>query len=284
MQQGISTHLFIEEKLTLDKLAALRDKGFQRLEILALKPHFDYQDKKFAGEVAAWLRDQESFLHSLHLPYCTYHRPGRIETWLSIAATEPHRRIKAVDEARRALEFAERVPCPLAVVHMGSPEDLDRLRHLDAIYRSLEILVPFADDRGVRLTLENIPNKLSLEKMCQFLEEARLEKVGICFDSGHANLESDPARQIVDARDWIVTTHLHDNHGHKDEHLPPFEGTVHWPDILQALAKINYEGCLLLEFAAGGQELRKALKSAREVSDRLEECWRESKETILQEE
>ncbi len=233
MQRGISTHLFIEEKLTLDRLAALRHEGFQRLEILAVKPHFDYQDKKSANEVASWLQDQESFLHSLHLPYCMDYRPGRIETRLSIAATEPHRRIKAVDEARRALEFTERTPCPLAVVHMGAPEDADRPRHLDAIYRSLEILVPFAGDRGVCLTLENIPNKLSLARMCQFLKEAGLEKVGICFDSGHANLESDPASQIVASRDWIVTTHLHDNHGYKDEHLPPFGGAIHWPDILQ---------------------------------------------------
>lgn len=284
MQQGLSTHLFIEEKLTLDRLAAVRQEGFQRLEILALKPHFDYQDKKSAHELAGWLRDQESFLHSLHLPYGMYYRSGRIETRLSIAATEPHRRIQAVDEARRALEFAERVPCPLAVVHMGAPEDADRPRHLDAIYKSLEILVPFAGYRGVRLTLENIPNKLSLARMCQFLQEAGLEQVGICFDAGHANLESDPASQIGAARDWIVTTHLHDNHGYRDEHLPPFGGTIHWPDVLRALAKIHYAGCLLLEFNAEGENLAKALKSAREVSDRLAKCWDESTETMVREE
>jgi sugar phosphate isomerase/epimerase len=284
MQPGISTYLFIEERLDLDRLATLRREGFQRLEILALKPHFDYRDRQFASEMAAWLRDQESFLHSLHLPHCLEYRADRILTPLSIAATEPHRRTQAVDEARRALEFAERVPFPLAVIHTGALEDGYRPRHLDAIYQSLEILVPFAGDRGVRLTLENIPNKLSLARMCQFLQEAGLEQVGICFDAGHANLESDPASQIGAARDWIVTTHLHDNHGYRDEHLPPFGGTIHWPDVLRALAKIHYAGCLLLEFNAEGENLAKALKSAREVSDRLAKCWDESTETMVREE
>ena len=26
-------------------------------------------------------------------------------------------------------------------------------------------------------------------------------------------------------RDLLVTAHIHDNHGEKDEHLPPYEGT-----------------------------------------------------------
>ncbi|MXZ35162.1 MAG: sugar phosphate isomerase/epimerase [Acidobacteria bacterium] len=284
MQPGISTFLFIEDRLDLDRLAALRRQGFQRVEILALRPHFDYRDSRLGREVAGWLLDQESFLHSLHLPHCLDYRPGRIQTPLSIAATEPHRRTQAVDEARRALEFAERVPCPLAVIHAGALEDGYRPRHLDAIYQSLEILVPFADDRGVRLTLENIPNRLSLERMGRFLREADLTGVGICFDAGHAHLDSTPASQITAAGQCILTTHLHDNHGRRDEHLPPFAGTAPWPDILQSLAGSGYDGCLLLEFHGKERDFRAALNSAREACDRLETCWETAKKTIEREE
>ena len=283
MQPGISTYLFIEDRLDLDRLAALRRQGFQRLEILALRPHFDYRDGHLGREVADWLLDQESFLHSLHLPHCLEYRPGRIQTPLSIAATEPHRRTQAVDEARRALEFAERVPCPLAVIHAGALEDRYRPRHLDAIYQSLEILVPFAGDRGVRLTLENIPNRLSLERMGRFLREAGLAGVGICFDAGHAHLESTPVSQIAAAGQWILTTHLHDNHGHRDEHLPPFAGTAPWPEILQGLAGSDYDGCLVLEFRGGAGDFRTALKSAGEAWNRLEDCWEAARKTIEEE-
>lgn len=284
MQPGISTYLFIEDRLDLDRLRALRRQGFQRLEILAIRPHFDYRDSQLGREVAGWLQDQESFLHSLHLPHCLEYRPGRIQTPLSIAATEPHRRTQAVDEARRALEFAERVPCPLAVIHPGTLEDRYRPRHLDAIYQSLEILVPFAGDRGVRLTLENIPNRLSLERMGRFLQEADLTGVGICFDAGHAHLESTPASQITAAGKWILTTHLHDNHGHRDEHLPPFAGTAPWPEILRGLADSRYDGCLLLEFRGGERDFRTALRSAREARQRLEACWEAARKTVEKEE
>ena len=284
MQPGISTYLFIEDRLDLDRLAALRRQGFQRLEILALRPHFDYRDSQLGREVADWLLDRESFLHSLHLPHCLDYRPGRIQTPLSIAATEPHRRTQAVDEARRALEFAEKVPCPLAVIHAGALEDRYHPRHLDAIYQSLEILVPFADDRGVRLTLENIPNRLSLERMDRFLREADLTGVGICFDAGHAHLESTPASQITSAGERILTTHLHDNNGHRDEHLPPFAGTAPWPEILQGLADSGYDGCLLLEFRGEERDLRTALRSAREARDRLEASWEAARKTVKKEE
>lgn len=270
--------------MDLDRLAALRRQGFQRVEILALRPHFDYRDSQLGREVAGWLLDQESFLHSLHLPHCLEYRPGRIQTPLSIAATEPHRRTQAVDEARRALEFAERVPCPLAVIHAGALEDGYRPRHLDAIYQSLEILVPFAGDRGVRLTLENIPNRLSLERLGRFLREADLTGVGICFDAGHAHLESTPASRITAAGQWILTTHLHDNHGHRDEHLPPFAGTVPWPEILQSLAGAGYDGCFLLELRGGERDLRTVLKPAREACNRLESAWEAARKTVEKEE
>jgi len=29
--------------------------------------------------------------------------------------------------------------------------------------------------------------------------------------------------------------HLHDNHGEKDEHLPPYDGTIDWPAAIKLL-------------------------------------------------
>ena len=55
MKQGLSTHLFVEEKLSLERLKEVCAFGFETLEIFALKPHFDYQDKKFAADLAIWL-------------------------------------------------------------------------------------------------------------------------------------------------------------------------------------------------------------------------------------
>ena len=276
MKQGLSTHFLVNENLGVERLKEIRTAGFDTLEIFALKPHFDYQDKKLTGDLASWLRDQGNFLQSLHTPFCMDYQARGNREWLSIADPERLRREKAVDEIRRALEFSEKVSFPLAIVHMGAPEDRFSPRHLDAIFYSLEILLPFAGARGVKLALENIPNELSdVERMRCFLEDAQLSEVGICFDSGHSFLQADPHREIREGEAWIVATHLHDNHRLKDEHLLPFDGHIDWPKVLEALEAVQYSGSLTLELKAWNRPPEAILKLARERFDRFARCQEE---------
>src|SRR5438445_398373 len=47
----------------------------------------------------------------------------------------------------------------------------------------------------------------------------------------------------------LIHTHLHDNHGIRDEHLVPGEGIVDWPALLGVLRRGGYTGARLLELA-----------------------------------
>jgi len=285
MKQGLSTHFFVEETLGVERLKEIRASGFDTLEIFAVKPHFDYQNKKLTAGLSSWLRDQGNFLQSLHTPFCMDYQARSSREWLSIADTERLRREKAVDEIRRALEFSEKVSFALAIVHMGAPEDRFSPRHLDAAYYSLETLVPFAEARGVKVALENIPNELStVERMRRFLEDAQLKQVGICFDSGHSHLHADPQGEIRDGEAWIVATHLHDNHRKKDEHLLPFDGSIDWSKVLEAFDAIQYSGSLTLELKAWGRPPESMLKLAQERFDRLRTCQEELLEIKAREE
>jgi sugar phosphate isomerase/epimerase len=148
------------------------------------------------------------------------------------------------------------------------------------LYYSLETLAPFARERGVKLALENLPNQLSqIEKIRSFLQETGLQNIGICFDSGHSNLQASPSGEIETGGDWIATTHLHDNHGKTDEHLFPFEGTVDWPKVLEAFEKINYQGCLLLELKSENQGPLSLLRSAYQIFDRFSKCQEDLEES-----
>jgi sugar phosphate isomerase/epimerase len=285
MIRGISTHLFAAGRLDLEQLEAVVSSSFERIEIFALKPHFDYQNRQVTSKIASWFSDHGHLLHSIHTPFSTDYQARERLGWLSISDLEKSKREKALDEIRWALELAEKIPLPYAIVHMGSPDDPYTLKHLDAIYYSLEILIPFARDRGVCLALENIPNQLSpIDKILHFLDETQLAEVGICFDSGHSNLLSSPAEEIEMAGKRIVTTHLHDNHGQKDEHLLPFEGSISWPGVLESFNKINYQGCLLFELKAGNRDPFDVLKSAFQSFDRLQRCQDELAEMKSREE
>ncbi len=66
-----------------------------------------------------------------------------------------------------------------------------------------------------------------------------LTNVGVCLDLGHAHITVGVAEAIATLGSHIGSVHVHDNHGLKDEHLWPGDGTIAWPaavDGLNALA------------------------------------------------
>ena len=285
MKKALSTHLFVQEPLTTEVLESIRAAGFEGTELFAVKPHFDYGNQRQMNDLASWFSDHASFLQSIHTPFCVDYQAGANREWLSIGDPERVRRQIAIDAIRWTLELAERVPLPHAVVHMGTPDDRHTAKHLDAIYYSLETLVPFAEARGTRLLLENIPNGLSrIERMRRFLEDAHLERVGLCFDSGHAHLNASVEGEIRDGGPWIIATHLHDNYGVRDEHLLPFEGSIDWLKVLQAFEATSYQGSWTLEVKAGNRSSEGALKQAFHCFDRFQECQEELLEMKMREE
>ena len=56
-----------------------------------------------------------------------------------------------------------------------------------------------------------------------------LNNVGVCLDLGHAHITVGTAEAIATLGSRIASVHVHDNHGMKDEHLWPGDGTIDWP-------------------------------------------------------
>ena len=105
---------------------------------------------------------------------------------------------------------------------------------------------------GVTLALELIPNPLSTApRLVQWLEDdLELAGAGICLDVGHAHLVGDVMDAIETCSGHIVTTHVHDNGGKRDDHLVP--GTRHdrLGRRLMAFQKVGYDGAWMFELAA----------------------------------
>jgi len=45
----------------------------------------------------------------------------------------------------------------------------------------------------------------------------------------------------------LITTHLQDNRGVRDDHMPPGDGAIDWGAVAAALCEVGYVGCVLLE-------------------------------------
>ena len=195
---------------------------------------------------------------------------------ISISDPERVRRLEAVDEIKRALDLAECVPFRFLVQHVAGSREPDEPHRWDAAFNSIEHLALFAKQRGVTIALENTPGEMPTPaNLRRFLDQTRLTDVRFCFDAGHAHMGGGIGVALESMRDRIVTAHIHDNHGEKDEHLPPFDGTVDWPATLAALPPDTPLTLELrapeLPFGTDPPEPAALLETARAALDRLEQ-------------
>ena len=277
-QRVLSTYLFVNRKLTAALIGEAAQAGISAIELFCSRGHFDYRSAEDGRELASWLAGNNLTLHSIHSPTNRdFHLTRESGVPLSISDPERIRRQEAVDEIKRALDLVEQVPFQYCIQHVARQRDVADERRWDATFSSLENLSLFARHRGVTLALENTPGEMATPaNLKNFLERTRLSSVKLCFDAGHANLEGDLASGLETAHDYIVTTHLHDNRGERDDHLLPYEGTIDWGATLPALppgAPIVLE--LKEPAAAAGstdmQAFAETLKGARTVFEKFEE-------------
>ena len=59
--------------------------------------------------------------------------------------------------------------------------------------------------------------------------------MGVCLDLGHAHITVGVAEAIATLGGHIASVHVHDNHGLKDEHLWPGDGSIDWLSAASAL-------------------------------------------------
>ena len=238
MPRTLSTYLFVKRKLTPALLADIARYDIQAVEIFCARAHFDYRSSDVVRELAATLRDCGLAVHAIHGPAeRDFSQTRESSAPLSICDLERSRRLEAVDEIKRALDLTEEIPFRFLVQHFGSSRDDADPRRVDAAFSSLEHLNLFAKQRGVTIALENTPGELATPAhLRQFIAETRLTDLRLCFDTGHAHLADGVPASLEAMAELTVTSHIHDNHGDKDEHLPPYQGTIDWKSALAALA------------------------------------------------
>lgn len=274
MLRGLSTHLFVNHRLTTVWLERIWAAGIPLVEIFCARQHLDYRDKAQIAELGHWFRDSELKLHSLHSPMYTDEFWGRSGPDAVINITEPvkFKRLHMVEEIKRALEIAETVPFRYLIQHLGvGGEEFDS-RKVDSAFSALEEISLFARARGVEVLLENTPNALSsAERLLMFLEITHLD-LNICFDTGHAHMNEgvENAFRLLSGR--IHSTHIHDNNGVDDQHLFPLVsngGSIDWKRAMPLLRSVGGDCPLLLELREV-PDMAHPLDVVRESFGRLE--------------
>jgi sugar phosphate isomerase/epimerase len=177
----------------------------------------------------------------------------------SNASGDAVRRIDTVTETMALLNVSLTLPYEFLVVHLGQPDDecAPGDNRPELARRSLEQIAARANEVGVQVAVEIIPNALSSAPALVNLIEKELEglDVGVCLDYGHAHLMSEISDTVETLSGHVVTTHVHDNRGTRDEHLVPFAGTIDWDSAMMSTQKVGYDGVFILEISNTGNAL-----------------------------
>ena len=180
-------------------------------------------------------------------------------------------RQEAVDDELRAMDdVAVYAPCPYIVHHFCRNTDPDGVDDWKLL---VEPLHERAKSLGFVLALEQLPVGSAFPYVCksaavaEFVRSFDSEHVGLCVDFNHVNLVEDFTTVARNSAGIIRTIHISDNHGIREEHLPPGEGIIAWPEALSAIYDAGYEGPLNMELHV--PPTHELLVSTREWAERM---------------
>ncbi len=121
--------------------------------------------------------------------------------------------------------------------------------HYEALLRSIDELMPLLEEAGTAISVENmwLDNWDLVEDL---LSRYPAERLGICYDSGHANAARNKRMDSLDRnKGRLIALHLDDNDGSGDQHQPPFYGTVDWDRLAIIIAASSYKRPLSFELS-----------------------------------
>jgi sugar phosphate isomerase/epimerase len=242
----------MNQRLHPGLLELASQSGAEAVEIFAARQHFDYTSREHVSELATWFRSNSLQPWSMHAPLYPDREMGRTGApAVNLLHPEKSRRIAAMDEIMRALESAEYIPFRNLVVHLGERNDEWSQEAIEHAFTAIEHLGAFARPLGVRLLVENLASEpASPQHLLHILETGHLDSIGVCLDIGHAHLTTGIQAAIATLGSRIGSAHAHDNHGLKDEHLFPGDGTIDWPATATALNALPTPPAIVLELSS----------------------------------
>ncbi len=169
---------------------------------------------------------------------------------LNIGSYREDVRSFSVETLRRNIGIAADLGIEHVTVHPGvfSPHTFGmRDFVISQTNRSLRELSPVVRDRGIAVSLENMP-RIGItvghtpDELLRMIEGT---EIGICLDLGHANTTGNISAFLELLPD-IRNIHIHDNMGERDEHLPLGEGNIDFEGILKTLSS-GYSHGLVIE-------------------------------------
>lgn len=216
MKLGFSTLALFMNSLE-DFLETASTDGFQLIEILCEGPYWPRNVLSFNSNFEIFdSYDIDVYLHSPTIDL----NPGSLN---------PGIREETLKQLKETVNFGVKINCKAITTHPGLIHRLEERVRNFGMEHAINILTEannYSEERGIKFSIENMPNKYAY--FCNSADEHRLfvEKCGsyATVDTGHANTTQD-VKSFFKLKN-IVYYHLNDNDGEKDQHLTLGDGTL----------------------------------------------------------
>lgn len=266
--------LYIDQPVAERHFAEVRQAGFDTVEVPANLEPYTSGTRAEIDLMKKAARQNDLKIGSIHIGFD--------------ALTGEHQR-RVEDFVRRDLDLAAELGAEVLIAHAAIFADPDRMIVKDgkrypgftvdrdlkewpsmmgSAHENLDRYVQYGKRVGVAMALET--DWHSSHRLIEFVEPFEADFCGICFDTGHAQIDSGAVSLAKLLGPRVIATHLHDNDGQSDQHLPPFEGNINWAKFISTLKAAGYTGSLTFETMQGDME---DLKTARA---RLSQMWNQS--------
>ena len=251
----LSTNImkFHRELGLLKTIDVFSEAGFEGIDFNAdIEEYYtDAHGPEFYKEVRAYAADRGIGFYQTHAPFrCNFPEPEKTE--------------RRFWEIVKSMEHSALLGAEMTVIHSFKKyEEKTREFWMEQNLNFYKRLIPYAEETGVKIAIENIHGGYLTSDAESLLELMNLldnEVFTICFDVGHAQIAGqDPAEMIRKLGNRIGCTHVHDNDGVNDLHTLPFAygGVIDWESVMKAFAEAGYTGNLNYEAARSVSRLPK---------------------------
>lgn len=269
-----STSGFCRNASVFDTLKLLKNAGYDGVDFpLSFYSRAETDPLRNDSWWRIWTEAVAAYAEELQLSVVQAHAP-----WHQTIATDFH--YVAPDPIyTRIFEACGILHCKTLVFHpVQYPHRIVSAQTLHTIHQYniqwFRDLLPLAEKFQIRIAIENtfdyyhlqMPSDpqqpyLTAADLLRLAEDVGSTLVGICLDTGHANIAGQNIPQMIKSfSSKLDCLHLNDNYGKRsgageDVHLFPTEGTIPWPEVFAALRQSDFRGAMNLEILGNLTEL-----------------------------
>jgi sugar phosphate isomerase/epimerase len=184
---------------------------------------------------------------------------------VDISSLDTYIREKSILLIKTRIRLLSEIGGQIIVIHPGDwyENHTEKEERINNSINSLTQIASFAKSLNIKVAVENLPPGFvadDIKTMKRIIHETRKaanlnESIGVCLDTGHANLNNNLIDYLEHFKSDIITMHIHDNLGYQnndprnagdDRHMLPGTGKIDWNKFFDKLDD-SYNGGFIFE-------------------------------------